>query len=667
MVFERLFSPIKIGTMELKNRIILPALHLGYTPQGLVNDRIIEFYRERALGGTALLIVGGAYVDKLGTGGPGFLTVDNDSCIEGFRQLVEAIHQGGAKAALQLFHAGRYTNSRSSGSQSLAPSPVASKMTREVPKEMTQDDIDRTVAAFGEGARRAKEAGFDAVEVIGSTGYLISQFLSPLTNRRTDAYGGSLENRTRFALEVIDSIRKRVGKDYPLIFRLTAADLMEGGIPLEENVEIAKILEKAGVDAIDLQVGWHEAPIPTVAMSVPRGAFTFLGKAIRDAVNIPISVVNRINNPQLAEELLTQGKADLINMARALIGDPELPNKAREGRLKEIFTCIGCNEGCLDTIFQGQSCTCMINSRAGRELEFKIKPVERPKKVAVVGAGPAGIQAARFLAMRGHRVTLFDRDSEIGGQFRFASVPPGKGEFSHAIGFLDNELERLEVDRQMGKEISTDQIVQEQFDAVIVASGTKSRMPQIKGIESKMMVPARDILEGKNKAGEKVVIIGAGGIASETALYLTKQGTIDAETALFLAGYGVVPLKKALQLHNQGREVTIVRRGNKIAPEVGPSTRWLLLQKLAQAGVKTITEVDYKEITEDGLVIVEKDGTERLLPADTIVVAAGAEADTSLVEKLQGRVKELHLIGDAKRPAKAFEAFREGMEVAFQI
>lgn len=666
-MFERLFSPIKIGKMELKNRIILPALHLGYTPKGAVNDRLIEFYKERALGGAALLIVGGAYVDKLGTGGPGFLAVDDDSYIEGYRKLTEAIHQGGAKAALQLFHAGRYTNSRSSGSQSLAPSAVASKLTREVPKEMTQEDITKTAIAFGEGARRAKEAGFDAIEIIGSTGYLISQFLSPLTNKRTDKYGGSLENRTRFALEVIDAIREKVGKDFPVIFRLTAADLMEGGIPLEENVEIAKILEKAGVDAIDLQVGWHESPIPTVAMSVPRGAFTFLGKAIRDAVSIPISVVNRINNPQLAEELLTQGKADLINMARALIGDPELPNKAREGRLDEIFTCIGCNEGCLDTIFQGQASTCMVNSRAGRELEFQIKPAEKPKKVAVIGAGPAGIQAARFLAMRGHRVTLYDREKEIGGQFRFSSVPPGKGEFSNALRYLDNELKRLEVDRQMGKGISTEDISKQQFDAVIVASGTKPRMPDIKGIERKKVTTSRDILEGKKEAGEKVVVIGAGGIAAETALYLTNQGTIDAETALFLSGYGVIPLKKALQLHNQGRVVTIVRRGNKVAPEVGPSTRWLLLQKLAQAGVKTITEVNYKEITEEGLIIVEKDGTERLLPADTIVIAAGSEADTSLAEELKGKVKELHLIGNANLPGKAFEAFREGMEVAFQI
>lgn len=663
---KRLFSTCRIGSLELKNRIVIPAMHLGYTEEGFVNDQIIRFYQERARGGVGLIILGGAYVHRLGIGGMNFLSIDDDRYIPGLKSLSDALRADGAKTSMQLFHAGRYAYSFLIGEQPVSASEVQSRMSGDTPRALTIDEIQQLVYLFSEGARRAKEAGFDSVEISGATGYLVSQFLSPFTNRRTDEYGGKLDNRVRFAVEIVQNIKKNLGDDYPIIFRLTFDDLVDGGHGLREAKEIAKVLEQAGVDALDMQVGWHESRVPTIAMLVPRAAFAYLSREIKKEVNIPVIVTNRINDPVLADELLQDGVADLIGMARPLIADPELPQKAMEERNDEIRPCIACNQGCFDNVLTGMPVTCLVNPAAGREGDFEIKPAETTKKVMVIGSGPGGLEAAKVLSERGHEVILYEKEDRLGGKLNLCHLPPGRKEFIPYIDYLIAELKRLEVKVVTGVEVTEQIVLENAPGAVVLATGATQILPQIPGIDRSNVYFAESVLEGKADLGEKVVVIGGGAVGCETALFAAMRGAMPPATALFLMNNNALGSEETLNFSKSGRSVTIMEMLDRIGGEFGRSYRWVMMQNLRRYNVTLMSGTTCLEIGERHI-IAEKEDEKQTVEADTVVIATGYNPVNRLYTLLKGKVPELFLIGDAKEPRKCLEAVYEGARIGRDI
>jgi 2,4-dienoyl-CoA reductase (NADPH2) len=673
-VLRKLFTPVAIGSIELANRIVMPAVHLNYTPEGFVTDKLVRFYVERAAGGVGLIIVGGCPVDEYA--GAGFmLGLSDDQFIPGLQRLTQAVYQEGLPIAAQLYHAGRYSHSALIGRQAVAPSAIESRFTHETPREMTQADIERTVGNFAQAARRAKEAGFDAVEIGGSAGYLICQFFSPLTNRRQDAYGGDWEDRMRFALEVVGAVRQAVGPDYPVIFRVAGNDFMEGGNTNQEACLLAQALEGAGVDAINVTGGWHETRVPQLTMAVPRGAFSYLAQGVKQVVDIPVISSNRYSDPLLADRVLRQGSADLIALGRPLIADPEWPRKAREGRLDEIVPCIACNQGCFDHIFAAQPVGCLMNPRAGYEGEYRLggstgltaDPAAKAKRVMVIGGGPAGMEAAISAAARGHQVTLYEKAEQLGGQLNWAAVPPGRQEFETAIQSLATRLARLGVEVKLGQEVTLDLVQAACPDSVVVATGARPVVPAIPGVESEHVVHAREVLEGGMDVGRRVVILGGGAVGCELALHLARMGTIDASTLRFLVLNKAESweMLEALMIHGV-KEVTLVEALPKVGQDIGLTTRWTILQDLHRYGVKMLVNATAKEITPDG-VVVTIDDKEELIEGDTVVLALGSSPDKALYEQLKDQVAELYLVGDAQSPRKAYEAIHEGFRVGMEL
>ncbi len=666
-MFKMLFSPGRINTMELKNRVIMTAMHLNYTPGGKANERLIRFYEERARYEVAMAIVGGCAIDDF-SGSPDMINLKDDEDMEGLSRLTEAVHRAGGRLCAQLYHGGAYVHSLFlKGKQAISPSGVFSRFTKETPRALTKEEIPWVVDNFAQGAKRAKAAGFDSVEILASAGYLISQFLSPLTNKRQDEYGGPLENRMRFGLEVARAVRAAVGREYPIICRIAGNDFVPGSHTNKEAKVFARALQEAGVDLLNVTGGWHETRVPQLLMCLPPATFKYLARGIKESVEIPVMACNRINDPRIAEALLLEGSADFVGMARALLADPQILAKAKEGRLEEIVHCIGCAQACFDHVFYMRPVSCLMNPRAGREFEIQETPAPRPKKVWVIGGGPAGLMAAATAARRGHKVTLFEKEPSLGGQLRLAGVPAMRRDFVTAAVDLERQVRLAGVQVRSGRGVNKAAVKRGRPDAVVVATGGRPIIPEIPGVDLGHVTTAWDVLAGRAMVGRDVVIIGGGAVGCETALHLCESSAVSGDSLRFLAFNKAETWEVLDELVTKSpRRVTILEMLKRIGQDIGLSTRWSILQDLERYGVKIITEATAKEILPDG-VVMEREGRTEKVTCDSVVLAMGSRPVQELNEELAGIVPEIHVVGDAKGPRKALDAVWEGYDVGRTI
>ncbi len=660
---DPLFTPIRINQLEIPNRIYMPAMHLGMASDFQVTDSLVAFYERRARGGAGMICVGYATVDDM-SGSTLNIGAHDDAFIPGLSRLAAAINDSGSRSAVQLNHAGRYNWSFFlDGRQPVAPSAVASRMTRETPRALEIDDIRQIIDHFAAAAGRVKAAGFHAVEVLSGTGYLLSEFLSPLTNQRTDDYGGILENRMRFGLEVMRAIRETVGPDYPVMVRMNGNDFMEGGQDKEElKVYAEHLVADAGVDALCINVGWHEARVPQIVTSVPRGVFAYLSRDIRERVGVPVIASHRINDPVLARDLIADGMCDMVAMGRSLIADPDLPEKARTGREAEIVHCIACAQGCFDNLFKLKSVECMCNPQAGRELDTRIEKAERRKTVMVVGGGPAGMSAALAAAARGHRVTLCESAPVLGGQLFLAAAPPGREEFAALARDLAVQVNGAGIEVVTNKTVTAADIREAAPDAVILATGATPLVPPIPGIDHPHVVQAWDVLAGRATTGRRVVIIGGGAVGVETALYLAEKGTLDGDAVKFLMIHRAEPAEEIYRLATRGtKEITLIEMIDKVGKDIGKSTRWTMLQDMDRVGIQSNVSTTALEISETGVRVDTGSGIKEI-PADTVVIAAGSASYHPLKAELDEMDVETRLVGDARQVALALDAVHGGFE-----
>lgn len=670
MLLDPLFQPIAINKTEIKNRIYMPAMHLGMAENFHVTEQINAFYGERAKGGAGMICVGYATVDEL-SGNSLNIGAHKDEFIPGLKSLADTIRKNGAKSAIQLNHAGRYNMSFFlDGKQPVAPSAVASRMTRETPRALEKDEIPQIVESFSQAARRGKEAGFDAVEVLHGTGYLISEFLSPLTNKREDEYGGTFDNRIRFGIEVMTAIRKMVGPDYPLIVRMNGNDFMPDGQGRDELREYARALvTRAGVDAICVNVGWHEARVPQITTAVPRGAFAYLSRGIKEAVDVPVIASHRINDPGTAREMIADGMCDMVAMGRSLIADPYLPEKASQGREREIVHCVACAQGCFDNIFKLKHVECLCNPVAGHEHEAAPAKTGQPKKVMVIGGGAAGMNAAIAAADRGHRVTLYEKTGRLGGQLYLAAAPPGRAEFAQLARDLEEQVRCRDIEVRLNQAVDGDVLDREKPDHVVLATGAEPMTPPIPGVEMAHVVQSWDVLAKKVYTGKRVAVLGGGAVGVETALFLAEKGTLSGETLKFLLVNRAESTEVLYELSTKGtKEVTLIEMLEKIGKDFGKTTRWSMLQDASRFGIKTRTATKALEITENGLRVQEEGtGREEEIPADTVVLCVGARPSNALETLLKEKGIEHSVAGDAESIGRAFEAVHRGYAAGMNI
>jgi 2,4-dienoyl-CoA reductase (NADPH2) len=668
MTYPRLFAPIRINSLELANRIVMGSMHtrLECEPDGA--RKLGAFYAERARGGAAMIITGGVSPNR-----DGVMESDSDSMDAGrvafHRVVTDAVHAAGAPILMQILHAGRYAKIETPVGASSAPSRINRRKVR----ALSDAEVEQTVEDYANAAVLARKAGYDGVEIMGSEGYLITQFTSPLTNDRTDRWGGPLENRLRFPLEIVRRTRARTGRNFVIAFRISALDLVEGGLTRDELIVQARALAAAGVDVLDSGIGWHEARVPTIAYVVPRAAWAFAVKALRDAVPIPVMATNRINTPEIAEQLLADGVADLVSLGRPMLADADFASKARAGRADEINSCIACNQACLDYLFGDRTATCLVNPRACRETELPTGPAAQPKRVAVVGAGAAGLQCAITAFERGHRVTLYEAAEDIGGQLNLAKVIPGK-EFAETLRYFRTRLARSTVELRLGERADAETLAGGAYDEVVIATGVRPRVPELEGVEHPKVARYDDVLAGRVRPGASVAIIGAGGIGFDVAAFLSDpHGVPSVETFLDewgvdrtgTAAGGLAPAAPAVP----ARRITILQR--KPAPAgrtLGATTGWALRAELARRGVAIECGVEYRRIDDRGLHYAV-DGAEKCLEVDTVVLCAGQEPVNELAEALARRGLKPHLIGGAERAGEldALRAFDQGLRTALAL
>ncbi|QRG66052.1 FAD-dependent oxidoreductase [Brevibacillus choshinensis] len=667
MEVSKVWEPIQIGPMMLPNRVLMGSMHVGFEKLEDGVERLAAFYAERASGEVGLIVTGGAAVCREGGMGDAYCNVYLDEHVEPLRLITAAVHEAGGKIALQLFHAGRYAHQEATGVESVAPSALQAPINRHKPREMNPAEIERTIQDFADGASRAIRAGFDAVEIMGSEGYLINQFLSPVTNKREDDWGGDFARRARFGIEVAKRVITAVGPDFPVIFRMSGLDLMPDSTTMEETLQFARMLEQAGVSALNVGIGWHESKVPTIAMMVPRGAYVWVAQQIKEAVRIPVIASNRINDLRQAEAIIAEGRSDMVSMARPFLADSQIVRKSRAGQFDEVNTCIACNQACLDHIFDGKVASCMVNPVVGREKEWALEPAMVSKRVAVVGAGPAGLEAARVLAERGHQVVIFEKQNQIGGQLNYARQVPGKEEFNETLRYYKTQLNQMGVQVRLEMAATADSLIEEGFEEVVVATGVNPRRPDIPGVDLPHVVSYDRVFEKKAKVGRRVAIVGAGGIACDLSHLLVQDQPISPQSAQYLLEYRILDAKAMHQLSHSGRKVFMLRRGKHVGTGLGKTTRWAVLANLKRHGVEMVTQIDYKEITAEG-VIIRNQEQEQLVQADTVIIAAGATPNDSLFHALQGRLP-VHVIGGAKEAGEldAKRAIYEGALVGRAI
>ena len=666
--YPHLFQPLDLGHVVLPNRVLMGSMHTGLEEVGDF-ERVAEFYAARARGGVGLMVTGGMAPNREGGVLPGAAGLFSDKDIANHRVVTERVHDAGGRIAMQILHAGRYAYSP----ECVAPSPVKSPISPFAPKELDEAGIEKQIADIAEAARRARQAGYDGVEVMGSEGYFLNQFLVTHTNKRTDRWGGSLENRMRLPVEVVRRVREAVGDDFIVIYRISLIDLVPDGQTWDEVITLAQAIEKAGASILNTGIGWHEARIPTIATSVPRRAFAWVTRKLMGEVGIPVITSNRINMPEVAEAVLAEGCADMVSMARPFLADPDFVAKARAGRADTIAPCIACNQACLDHTFEMKVASCLVNPRAAHETELVYARSDAPKRVGIVGAGPAGLSAALVAAERGHSVTLFDRAERIGGQLNMAKMVPGKEEFHGLIAWYETMLKEQGVEVRLGREASAHDL--RGFDEVIVATGVLPRDPEIPVEGEAHVVSYVDILTGREVAGDRVAVIGAGGIGFDVSEFLTTDESPTEHLPDWMKEWGVTdPERHRSGLAPEGpqpapavRKVSLFqRKSERPGKRLGKTTGWIHRASLQMKGVTMVGGVTYVKIDAEGLHIVRQDGTPEVVPCDTVVLCAGQVSDRRLADALAADGVTAHVIGGADVAAEldAKRAIDQGARLA---
>ncbi|KPZ70716.1 2,4-dienoyl-CoA reductase [NADPH] [Shewanella sp. P1-14-1] len=671
MSFPHLLEPLDLGFTQLKNRVLMGSMHTGLEEEKGGFEKLAAFYKERAAGGCGLIVTGGIAPNFRGRLAPHACQLSFPWQVKKHRIVTKAVHETDGKICMQILHAGRYGYHPFSQ----APSKIKSPITPFTPSKMSSRQVAGTIKDYASSAALAKKAGYDGVEVMGSEGYLINQFISSRTNKRTDEWGGSFVQRARFPLEIVKAIREKVGKEFIIIFRLSMLDLVDNGSTWDEVVKLAKWLEREGVSIINTGIGWHEARVPTIATSVPRGAFSWVTEKLKSEVSVPLIATNRINTPEIGESIIASGQADMVSMARPFLADAEFVNKAAAGQSELINTCIGCNQACLDHTFSMKRATCLVNPRACYETEINFTPTQHKKRLAVMGAGPAGMAFSVYAASRGHEVVLFEAKNEVGGQFNLARKIPGKEEFDETIRYFNNQMKLHKVELRLNTRLDLDVLANEKFDEVIVASGVVPRALDLPGFDSPKVVDYQQVLKGEVYIGEKVALIGAGGIGFDMAHFLCERESSTLQPDKWLEQWGI---DKTYQHpgglteeseHKPDREVYLLqRKTTKMGKGLGKTTGWIHRSVLKQHKVNMKTGVSYEKFDTEGLHIKVGEESE-VLRVDNVVLCAGQESNRTLVDDMKSTGLPVHLIGgvDVAAELDAKRAIRQGAELAMAI
>ena len=668
--YPHLLQPLDLGFTTLKNRVLMGSMHIGLeeAPQGY--ERMAAFYAERAKGGVSLIVTGGVSPNDDGVVFAHGTKLDTIEEAEKHKVITQAVHEAGGKIAMQILHTWRYSYQ----ANNVAPSAIQAPINPIKPKALSSAEVQQTIDDFANCAKLAQYAGYDGVEIMGSEGYLINEFIAARTNHRDDEWGGSYENRIRFPIEIVKRTRATVGENFIIIYRLSMLDLVEGGSSLEEVIQLAKEIEKAGATIINTGIGWHEARIPTIATKVPRAAFTWVTEKLKGEVSVPLITSNRINTPEMAEHVLASGHADMISMARPMLADADFVLKASEGRSDEINTCIGCNQACLDHIFSMKIATCLVNPRACYETELIFKETNAIKNIAVIGAGPAGLSFATYAASRGHKVKVFDSNNQIGGQFNIAKTIPGKEEFYETLRYFKRQIElQPNIELVLNHTVTYEELSQANYDEIVVATGVTPRQLQFEGIDHPKVLSYIQVLKERVPVGKRVAIIGAGGIGFDTAEYLTHEGDSGSlNPEKFYAEWGIdtsyahVGGLKQPELEKSEREIYLLQRKTAaVGAGLGKTTGWIHRTGLKHRDVKMIAGASYDKVDDQGLHITV-DGQTTVLDVDNVVICAGQESYTAMFDQLKADGKNVHLIGGAKEAGEldAKRAIRQGAELA---